>query len=407
MQSNAYVSGPETPLAAVVRLAASAATGELIAASDAVEIHVYFLEGRLAWATTSTARQTFLHHLVEHHQVSADVVRDVIEECQRSRKRLGETLIGWGVASAEQVRDALAAQIVEALDAVRAHPGARTLFLPRRMAYSRELTFALDDLLSRRPATDLAGAAESLIATVLDAVPDTLWVEVIGPDGGVGRAVRGSARPGDELAPLREALHVHDIDSLVLRTRAGVILGQRLPGHPASIWCAAGPEAKLGVATTVLASAVGASAPVPVPATAEAWQEASTGGGPLAPGVIGGAMRTADDLVAGIALHDDGRAGTCWRGADPRDAHLAVARALAPLLTVRLRDALSTRTDALAYEEMSLRGTRGPLAYHGTRVPGRPASVWLALHAWASQGLGWALLQTVSRQVGDAPGGEW
>ncbi len=403
MQRNTSACAQETPLATIVRLAATAATGELIAADDAVELHIYFLEGRLAWATCSTSRRTFVDHLVERHGVAADAVREVIDECQRSRRRLGETLIGWGVATPPQVRDALAAQLGEALEAATRHPGARTLFLPRRMTYDRALTFELEELLPARGTAELAGSTDDLVAMVVQALPEVLWVEVIVPGGEATREIRGAACPSDDLDGLRAALHEHAFDALALRTAAGVVLGQRLPGRAGSLWCASGPDTKLGVATTALASAVGATvAPPSRPAGGSAWREA---GDSPAVGVLAAAMLTTDDLAAALLLRGDGRADGVWRGAATFDGYAASARALHPLLQAGLPASLAPPRGGLRPATTSLRAVRGPVAYHGGRLAGGTTSVWLAVNAWATQGLGWALLQTVSRQVADAQGG--
>lgn len=405
MRSSVHHCDPETPLAAIRRLAAGAASGELIVATDAVEIHVYFLEGRLAWATTSTSRHAFVQRLVDHHGIARDTIRDVIDECQRSRRRLGETLISWGIATAEQVRDALASQIAEALDAAAAHPAAQTLFLPRRMAYAIELTFALDELVARTPVSDLDELSETIVATVLDSIPETLWVEVTAGDRCLARAVRGTARPTDEVATLRRALDEDVVDALILRTNAGVILGQRVPGRPAAVWCAAGPGVKLGVASAVLVGAVGAMAPPPaVTPVEQATRERNLPSSPCAPGVLASALRTTDDLVAGLVLDRDGQASGAWRGEGDLDDHTAVARALLPALRVQLRAAFARTEGDLGYEQVSVRGQTARLAYHGALLRDGSGSIWLAVRPGASQGLGWALLQTVVRQCADAAG---
>jgi hypothetical protein len=183
----------DTPWDTLRRLVDTGSTCELIIASDAVEIHVYLLDGRLAWATSSTARNEFLRRLVEDHGIASDVLRDVIEECRQTRGRLGETLISWGVATAEQIRDALRGQIEEALVTAVAHPGARCLFLPRRLQYAAELTFALGDVqLDAVTAGRSSVTAHRVVTTVLDGVPDALWVEVVDKLRRIGGATAGA-----------------------------------------------------------------------------------------------------------------------------------------------------------------------------------------------------------------------
>jgi hypothetical protein len=395
----------EIPWHTLQHLVGAGATGELIIASDAIEIHVYLLDGRLAWATSSTARNEFLRRLVEIHGIASDVLRDVIEECRRTRGRLGETLITWGVATAEQIRDALRGQIEEALAAAVSHPGARCLFLPRRLEYAMELTFALSELAIEEDAAAAvrtSDTAEKVVTTVLDGVPDALWVEVIEEGEVVARALRGTIRPTAAVEQLQRLVIDHEIDALTLRSTAhGAVLGQCLPGLPAAVWCAVGGGAKLGVTSAVLASAVGARAVVPAPEPAdEPWHEIVDPSARLGPSVFAGATRTRDELVAGFALGDSGGPTGVWRGGLSLEDHAAWARRLAPALATPIRDAFSRAVGSLLYDHVALRAVVGTTAYYGTRIPNSSIAVWLVLRTWASQGLGWALLQTVARQVG-------
>lgn len=393
---------PQTPWHTVRRLVDTASTGELIIASDAIEIHVYLLDGRLAWATSSTARNEFQRRLVEDHGIASDVLRDVIEECRRTRGRLGETLIAWGVATAEQIRDALRGQIQEALISAAAHPGARCLFVARRLAYAMELTFALDEIaVEHDPASSMCGSdtAHQMVTTVLDGVPDALWVEVLEHGAVVARAVRSAARPAALVERLQGMLAGHDLEALTVRSAMhGAVLGQRLPGLPAAVWCAVGPGAKLGVTSAVLASAIGAQARAPeTDAGDEPWHEAVDPGARFGVSVFAGATRSRDELVAGFALGERGGPTGVWRGGPAIDVHVGWTRRLAPLLGGD--DAFGRPVGAMLYDQIALRAVVGNFAYYGALLQDSTTSVWLVLRTWASQGLGWALLQTVARQV--------
>lgn len=391
----------ERPLEALVRLTRLGASGELIAASDATEIHVYLLEGRLAWATSAGERNAFIGHLVDDG-VPAEAVREVVAECQRTRKRLGETLVAWGVASAAQVRAALAAQIGLALEAMATHAGAQTLFLSRRMEYARDLTFGLDDFLAPRQTSTIDVIAEQLVATVLDAMPEAAWVEVVADDGGPPvRVARGRARPNAAVGGVQRLLREQRLDSLSLRFADGAMLGQRIPGHAGSIWCALGPETKLGVASAVLGSATGATTAARAPTGGEIRERPGVVAGlPVPVPVIVGAMQTTDDVLAGIVIDRDGLAAGATRGGRELAALATVGGTLALALDPRLGEALPGNAAGRFYESVSVRATADDLAYYGMRLGDR-ATLWLILPAVASQGLGWALLQTVGRQVGE------
>lgn len=415
----------ETPWQTVTRLAEAAATGELIVASDAIEIHVYLLDGRLAWATCSTARNEFLRCLIERHEIANDVLRDMIEQCRRMRGRFGEMLVTWGVATEDQVRDALRRQIEEALAVAVAHPGARCLFLPQRLDYAIELTVSVTELElgvnavtaasggtpPSQPASTSDGqwtpvsssyAAQRIVTTVLDRIPDALWVEAVERGAWVARAVRCTAGPADTIQEVQRLLTDHDIEALTLRSSVhGAVLGQRLPGLSSAVWCAVGGGAKLGVISAVLASAVGAHPLAPAADAAdEPWHEIVEPGARLRPSVFAGATRTCDELVAGFALGGCGGPTGVWRGSLGLDVHAAWARRLAPALASAIRDSFPRSAESSLYDHVALRAIVGNVAYYGALLPDSSVAVWLALRTWTLQGVGWALLQTVARQVG-------
>jgi hypothetical protein len=392
----------DTPWATLRALIDSGSSGELIVASDAIEIHVYLLDGKLAWATSSTARNEFLRRLVDDHGISSDLLRDVIEDCRKTRARLGETLIAWGVTSALQIRDALRGQIEEALVAAAANPGARCLFLPRRLEYAPELTFAISDLhMEAATAVGSSEIAQKIVTTVLEGVADAVWVEVIEQGAIAARAVRGPVRPTAVVEQLHGMLDGEAVEALTLRSSVnGAVLAQRVPGMSATVWCAVGGGAKLGVASAVLINAVGAR---PLPPTADAseqaWQKTSDPGARFGVKLFAEATVSRDELLAAFALDATGGPTGVWRGSVGLDVHTSWARRLAPMLTTAIRDTFSRADGSLLYDHVALRAVIGNLVYYGTLLPDSTTAVWLVLGTWATQGLGWALLQAVARQV--------
>jgi hypothetical protein len=397
---------PEPPWNALQQLVEDGASGELVITSEAIEIHVYLLDGRLAWSVSSIGGNEFLRRLVEHHGLSSDAVHEVIEECRQTRARLGDTLIARDYATADQVRDALRSQLTDALHAAIAHPGAHSLFLPRFLDYSRELTFELDELAIETGAAAASASSElaqQRIATVLDRVPDALWVESIEGEIAVARSVRGVARPSEAVHKLQHLLRDTAIDALALRSPAfGAVLGQRLPDIDGALWCAVGAGAKLGTASAVLAAAAGAPPDAgPAAPLGEAWHEALDPGAPLVPSVFASAIETADDLIAGFALGTRGGPTGVWRGGASLDEHAAWGRRLLPALEVAAHDVFDRAPGAPLYDLAALRALAGDAAYYGTLVPNRALGVWIVLRRWTPQSLGWALLQAIARQVGE------
>jgi hypothetical protein len=120
-------------------------TGELVVAGDDVEAHVWVCEGRVAWATSTRAGTPFTEHL-RSHGVDRETLAEVLRECARARKNLIATLVEWKVASSDVVRHAQLHQICASLDSLTDEPELRALFLPKRLDYSAEYAFSIDDI---------------------------------------------------------------------------------------------------------------------------------------------------------------------------------------------------------------------------------------------------------------------
>jgi hypothetical protein len=176
--SRSALARSEAPLDTLERLTRASATGELICATDDLEVHVYLQEGRVAWATSSAARFAFSRDLIERTGVDPETLKELVEDCRRNRRPLGETLVEWKLASLEDVRSSLRLQVTHALQSLPGHPSTPTLFLERGagyLTYDRALTFALEEVLVRE-APSPGPDARALLRQVLDAVPDARWI---------------------------------------------------------------------------------------------------------------------------------------------------------------------------------------------------------------------------------------
>lgn len=130
-------------------LARARATGELVCAAPDLEVHVYLQRGRVAWATTSAAPLVFRRELCERAQIELAAFREVVEECRRTQRPLGETIVSWGLASTEDVRRCLASQIRRSLASLADRPDVDAVFLTRGQRfheYDLALTFELADV---------------------------------------------------------------------------------------------------------------------------------------------------------------------------------------------------------------------------------------------------------------------
>jgi ABC-type branched-subunit amino acid transport system substrate-binding protein len=133
-----------SPLAQLLDLCDSKASGEFVCEGEGAEVHVYLQVGRVAWATDSQHPFAFKHRLKEQANLDEGTYQEVMAECRRTHAPVGETLVGWKVATLEQVRDALSDQIGPALEMLgKCAGGAKAVFLPRPQyaQYNLDLTF--------------------------------------------------------------------------------------------------------------------------------------------------------------------------------------------------------------------------------------------------------------------------
>ncbi len=140
----------EAVLAQLHDLEQRGASGEFVCSCSTAEVHVYMQGGRIAWARDSLHRRAFTEHLKEHAGLDQASVEEVLAECRRTRRPLGETLVSWKLATRDQVRAAIRHQMVQALNMVEDADPCRALFLERAedKQYDPQLTFQLSELVS-------------------------------------------------------------------------------------------------------------------------------------------------------------------------------------------------------------------------------------------------------------------
>lgn len=184
----------DAPLEMVRRFLRNEASGEFIAVADNAEVRVYLQRGRLAWAHSSKVRHAFTQYLEDHCKIDHSVILAAVEESRRSGKPIGETLISTGMATLDQVREALKSQISGALDALRQITNARTIFVPRRELYEKytQVTFDFADIVEEIIPLEPDARFVALVADFMT-IPGFVAAGVF--DNGLGRLV---VRRGDE-----------------------------------------------------------------------------------------------------------------------------------------------------------------------------------------------------------------
>jgi len=137
-----------SPLKLLMRYVVLGVSGELVSVTKQGKIRVYLQQGRVAWATTHTKERRLIQYIMEFCDTDKDALRGVVEDCVRTKRHFGEVLIERGIATTQQVRHALQAQISETIPELAKVPTAHVLFVPRDEfdEYRSELTFELSEV---------------------------------------------------------------------------------------------------------------------------------------------------------------------------------------------------------------------------------------------------------------------
>jgi hypothetical protein len=394
------------------------ASGELICATRRSEVHVHVQKGRVAWATDSERPYAFTRHLVEHGRVTREELQEVLKECRRTRSPLGESLVSWGLATADQVRDALRHQIRIALETLVRNPDARALFLERSYSdYDPALTFDFAVLLGAvragtegKPANGGAAVStEGLLDRFRQAITEAHWLERLEGEALVERYPPGPARSGVPGAVLRHTL-LDGADFVALRAAGYTLLGASFPAPPSSVWINLAEDGAFGSAYSEVTNLLGLrergdAAGALAPASDALAQGA--GWAPLRELPWSQFMASAPEALAVFVT-----------GGNPPVAGIARSERVggAALALVRRRTPAFAAVEPGAPERRLPRPLREPGAAPRRLVTGEQGlwcfaselegagTLWLAADRACPQGLGWAYLTSLTRTAAIAAG---
>jgi hypothetical protein len=412
----------------LVSYAAAARSGELICVSACGEVHVYLQDGRVAWATDSTHAFAFAAHLQDSAGIDAETFRQVVDECRRDKLSLGETLVSWGLASWDAVRDSLSHQIRLALTllATVGDDDAQVLFLERAYRrYDEHLTFRIDEVLDRpteprelardEAAPDeheaaLESPSRPCLARQLRASVEGLsWVEVI-EDGRVVDGDPPAPSPRVPAGMLRTTI-LDGADFVAVRAARSSVVALRLASQR-SLVCRVSADATFGaVVAAVVGTVAGAARPAKRPALrpdVAAWTLGTTASPTTMS--IESFMQRAHEVLGAVVLAGDHVSVVAGSGSTAldRDACIDVARRRVgtfgndPWLV-----GPEDREEDLASIGFYLR----------TLVSGEPqfwcfgaeldrengTTLWMFADRGSSQGLGWACLAALTRALAAEP----
>lgn len=426
------------PLDGLVSYARQRSSGEFICASPVGEIHVFLQNGRVAWATDSRHPCAFSSHLQATAGIEPESFRQVVEECRRLRRPLGETLLAWGLATRELVRQSLGYQIGQAIALLASTPTGQTLFLGRAYdRYDEALTFELDELLSGLEAPAPKGchdgsdgscarciserAAEpgadstpkmrqpaGVVRELRRSVVGLSWAELL-EDGRTVVDADPSSALAQTPAELIDTTVRDGADLAAFRAGCSSLLGLRMTSSH-SLWCNVSADTPFAtVVSAVCAATQGAVPPLDGAGAKCAERNTLVEWGPgsgFAGEIVRGFMERALDVLGAVVLSED-------RGGEPaaafgcealeQDAVVSLARRrnrCFSQLSLPTTSATRDRLDALGFSLRTMVSGEPKLWCFGAELDvQRRETLWLFLDRNNPQGLGWAYLTALGRAL--------
>ena len=412
------------PLLALRNCCANKETGELVFVADVGELHVYIQAGRIAWATDSNARFAFSRHIVEQCDIDKATFKELIRDCQRLKKPLGEMLIQWEVATAAQVRDALQLQISAALRTLGGVRTAEMILLKhsfRQHDYDPNFTFDFSDVrpmgahfTSLPPAKqcskkDTLRAGEEFVQHVATMVPDAHWVALMEKERLLCSA-KGRSRPGTLPETLVQELFMpFGVDFVGVRSGLDTVFGFMLvqPEYQ-SLWCGFGALTTYGGGFTTLNNLLTAHGVLRQPKMDEQiafGQIAFTGSVPTQTHEVLADLLERPEFVGVFVFNR-----TVLEGGVHRE-HVSIreieelANCIGEIGNARpsqlgsVEDESASAVRALGLDDWSLVLGRGQLWYFGShKLDSTGRMLWLCLDRRCAQGIGWALMASLTRR---------
>ncbi len=108
---------------------------------------VFFAGGKIAWATISTIKKTFTQYLVEQTDLGEEEAREAFEDCKRTGKNFGETVVEWGLLDEASLRQLLLQHMSACLLEIFCWPDVESMFMPDEKPYKGSLTFDFMEIL--------------------------------------------------------------------------------------------------------------------------------------------------------------------------------------------------------------------------------------------------------------------
>lgn len=404
-------------LSRITALAKEQASGELICASDSVEVHVYLQRGRIAWATDSAQPLAFTRHLLERAQIDVEVFREILESCRREKRPLGETLIAWGAATKEEVRDALRHQIELALAKLHQSGPVQSLFLKRTSQfadYDAELTFALEELLVKAgpqipmtrsrlmAAIAVDGPNASPLLRLRAQLDGILWAEMLEGTTPIEWFPEANAQTPRSAAEVTKNTLLDGASLVAMRSATGTLAGVALT-PTRSLWCRVDDKFTVGELLSTLTSFQPEAVFPPNEPTTNAGRLWSFG--PSLPDVetaMRELLQTVPEL-SGLFITDPATPKSTYgvgrMTVSSQDLVTLIERRAHAFGPDQNRDSADIDGEGMTSRRAMTTEAQFLLYAAEIIVGDRPRFVWLTLDRSSSKGIGWGYLTTLGRTM--------
>jgi hypothetical protein len=401
----------EQPLFQLRELERVGATGELIAVVESIEVCVYLLRGRIAWAISSDSAGTLIHHLQERCRIDRGQLRSVLDECRSTQRPLGETLVARGLATRDQVADALRQQIRDVFGRLHGLTATRALFVPRELRYSEELTFTLDEVSHQAPGSSARPdprSATQLLEDLWASLGSASWLEIRRD----GELVAATGRP-EGRAPSHgaEELRALALDARLPRVTArsahGSILGQALQQPGMVAFCGIPHAENLGLAGAVLRMHGPREDKSLLPTSAADYRTWSHGSVDAPLTAVESAFRELPELDAVFTTSERECAWGIYRVHRSLKARTEPVAAWDLLLDSSLERCFPARSswEPLETDGAALSFEHPDGTFFGRRLDSRSGrALWIVMRRGEARSLGWGVLRSFATLLGGLPG---
>ena len=121
--------------------------GEVIVRSGRESGRIHVTGGKIAWVSVSTVRETFSETLTKRGLVGGSDLRAVLEDCRKTGANFAELIVGWGLVSADVMREEFFRHTVNCLLETFRLPDVQSIFAPIKRSYRGSLLFTIEELL--------------------------------------------------------------------------------------------------------------------------------------------------------------------------------------------------------------------------------------------------------------------